>query len=104
MPAACHKGNLASASDSHGKPCCSHGVIGPSTAGSQNVFINSKDALRIGDSGVHSSCCGSNTWVNSAGSGTVFINGIPAVRLGDTTTHCGGVGSMVTASSDVSFG
>jgi uncharacterized Zn-binding protein involved in type VI secretion len=60
--------------------------------------------LRIGDSGVHGSCCGSNSWIASGGSDSVFINGIPAVRLGDETTHCGGKGRMVEASPDVEIG
>jgi uncharacterized Zn-binding protein involved in type VI secretion len=67
------------------------------------VFINGKAALRIGDPGVHSSCCGPNTWVCAEGSSKVFINNIPAVRLGDATTHCGGVGKMIEGSPDVSF-
>ena len=54
--------------DSHGKGCCDHNVTGPATLGSPDVFIDGRPALRIGDSGVHSSCCGSNTWVTAQGS------------------------------------
>lgn len=105
MPPASHVGNNANCpACDHGKPCCPHNVTGPSVGGSPNVFIHGQAALRIGDPGVHSSCCDSNTWVNAAGSGTVFTNGIPAVRLGDTTTHCGGTGSMIEGSGTVAFG
>jgi uncharacterized Zn-binding protein involved in type VI secretion len=91
-------------SDSHGNDCCSHGVTGPATAGSPDVSVNGQKVLRIGDPGVHSACCGPNTWNCAAGSGTVFVNGIPVVRLGDATTHCGGGGTMIAGSSDVSIG
>lgn len=89
--------------DSHGNSCCDHNVTGPATQGSANVRINGRPALRVGDAGVHSDCCGSNTWQNIEGSSKVFINGIPAVRLHDATRHCGGVGKMVEGSSDVFF-
>lgn len=105
MPSACHVTNLANCpSDGHGAPCCTHNVTGPSVGGSPNVFIHGQPALRVGDPGVHSTCCGSNTWVNAEGSSTVFINGLASVRLGDATAHCGGVGKMITASPMVSFG
>lgn len=105
MPPASHVGNNANCpSDSHGNICCAHNVTGPSVGGSPNVFIHSRAALRIGDPGVHSSCCGPNTWNNAAGSATVFTNSIPAVRLGDATTHCGGSGMMIEGSGTVAFG
>lgn len=87
--------------DSHSKKCCSHGVSGPAVSASDNVFVHGIPALRIGDKGVHSGCCGANTWVVAGGSSVVKINGIPAARLGDPTTHCGGSGQIVTASSNV---
>lgn len=87
--------------DSHGNDCCSHDVQGPAIQGSPDVFINGKPVLRIGDPGVHSACCGPNTWKTAEGSPTVFINGIPAVRLNDKTVHCGGIGKMIEASPDV---
>ena len=89
--------------DSHGKGCCDHNVTGPATLGSPDVFIDGRPALRIGDSGVHSSCCGSNTWVTAQGSTKVLINNIPAVRLYDATTHCGGTGKMIEGSPTVFF-
>jgi len=88
----------------HGKPCCAHGVVGPGTAGSPNILVNNKPPLRIGDPGVHSACCGPNTWVVAAGSGTVFFNGIPASRIGDSTTHCGGSGALIVGSNNVITG
>ena len=105
MPKAAKVGdNAHNPADSHGKPCCPHGVTGPAIAGSPDVFVNSKNSLRIGDPGVHSACCGANTWNCAAGSSTVFINGIAAVRIGDMTAHCGGSGKMVTGSNDVFIG
>ena len=91
-------------SDSHGKLCCSHSVTGPGTSGSNNILINFAWALRLGDPGKHSKCCGSNSWVLSEGSGSVFFNGIPASRVGDKTTHCGGSGTIVQGSNNVLTG
>ncbi len=90
--------------DSHGKICCPHNVKGPAINGSSNVLINGQKALRLGDTGEHSMCCGSNTWECTSGSDTVFINGKPAVRLGDPTTHCGGTGKIVEGSTNVFIG
>jgi uncharacterized Zn-binding protein involved in type VI secretion len=105
MPPMCRVGDKArSPRDSHGNDCCSHGVVGPAISGSPDVTINGRPAVRIGDRGVHSSCCGPNTWRAVGGSSTVLVNGIPAVRLGDATAHCGGGGKMIEASSDVSMG
>ncbi len=102
MPGACRVGDDAYCpSDSHGCPGCSHPVQGPAVGGSPNVNINGMPALRVGDPGIHSSCCGANTWKAAQGSPNVFINGKPAVRLGDQTQHCGGMGNMVAASGNV---
>jgi uncharacterized Zn-binding protein involved in type VI secretion len=57
----------------------------PGNRGSPDVSVNGQKVLRIGDPGVHSACCGPNTWNCAAGSATVFVNGIPVVRLGDAT-------------------
>lgn len=89
--------------DSHGNSDCDHNATGPAVSGSPNVRINGRPALRIGDHGIHSKCCGPNTWENIEGSGRVFINNIPAVRLHDATRHCGGIGKMIEGSSDVFF-
>ena len=63
-------------SDSHACPKCPHNAVGPATAGSPNVDINGLPALRVGDPGVHSSCCGANTWQAQTGSSTVFVNSV----------------------------
>ncbi len=72
--------------------------------GSPDVNVNGRPALRVGDMGVHSSCCGPNMWSASGGSSTVFINGKPAHRLGDENRHCGGIGHLVDGSSNVIVG
>lgn len=87
--------------DAHGKLCCPHNVTGPAVEGSPNVFIDGKPALRVGDKGVHSACCGPNTWVAAEGSPKVLINNLPAVRLNDATSHCGGMGKMIEGSPTV---
>lgn len=105
MPAAARLTDKSNCpSDGHGNLCCPHNVTGPAIDGSSNVNINGLKALRLGDPGTHSGCCGSNTWECSQGSSTVFINGKPAVRLGDQTTHCGGIGKIITASDNVNIG
>jgi uncharacterized Zn-binding protein involved in type VI secretion len=61
------------------------------TAGSGNVFINSKPAHRIGDPYAVHGCgvCPPHGAVGSAGSGSVFTNGKPQRRIGDAVS-CGG--------------
>ena len=90
--------------DSHGKPCCSHSVKGPGVKGSTNILVNGKEPLRIGDPGVHSACCGPNTWKVAAGSSSVFFNNIPAARFKNKTVHCGGVGTLIQGSDNVITG
>ncbi|HVK88367.1 MAG TPA: PAAR domain-containing protein [Kofleriaceae bacterium] len=90
--------------DSHGCPGCAHPCIGPGTAGSPDVLTNGRPSLRLQDPGVHSSCCGPNTWIATKGSSTVFINNKPAHRKTDQTTHCGGVGMLVEGSDNVMVG
>lgn len=105
MPAAGRLGDKAQCpSDSHGCPSCAHGVVGPAVAGSSNTFVNGKSALRVGDPGVHSSCCGPNTWNVAKGAPGVYINSIKAHRKGDATTHCGGMGKLIDGSPDVFIG
>ncbi|MEP7351895.1 MAG: PAAR domain-containing protein [Acidobacteriota bacterium] len=91
-------------SDSHGNPCCPHKCVGPAQTGSPTVFVNAKAALRVTDRGVHSKCCGPNTWEAVEGSQTVIINNVQAHRLQDKDQHCGGPGYMIEASSDVFVG
>ena len=105
MPEAGRLGDQAHVpSDSHGSVCCAHSCIGPATSGSGDVLINGRPALRIDDQGVHSSCCGGNTWVAVAGAPAVLINDRKAHRLNDATQHCGGAGKLVEGSPDVIIG
>ena len=90
--------------DNHQGPDCPHVCIGPAVTGSPDVKVNTRPALRVGDSGVHSQCCRENTWVAVDGSKTVFINKQKAHRLGDADRHCGGPGYMVQGSKDVKVG
>gem|GEM_PF-3252380 len=73
-------------------------------AGSANVLVNGRPALRANDTGIHAACCGANTWRAKAGSSSVFINGKPAFRLNDPTVHCGGMGRLIEGSVDVIVG
>lgn len=105
MPAQGRLGDQAQVpSDSHGCPGCAHSCIGPAIEGSPDVNVNGRPALRVGDPGVHSACCGPNTWNAAVGAPHVFINGKAAHRLGDKTTHCGGQGKLVEGSGDVFVG
>ena len=90
--------------DSHGNPCCAHTCVGPARNGSPNVTVNNRKALRVTDPGVHSACCGANTWKAAQGSSTVAINNLPAHRRGDDTTHCGGTGQLIEGSPNVTVG
>ncbi len=90
--------------DAHGCPACPHTCVGPAVAGSPDVMVNDKPALRIGDPGVHSACCGPNTWVAQTGAPAVYINGRKAHRLGDVDAHCGGSGKMIEGSPNVIVG
>jgi len=73
-------------------------------SGSPDVIVNYKPALRVGDTGIHSLCCGTNTWVAQKGSVSVIINSKPAHRVGDKVQHCGGMGYLIEGSSDVLSG
>ena len=90
--------------DSHGCITCAHSCKGKAIKGSPNVYVNSKNALRVTDTGVHAACCGPNNWTASKGSATVFANGLASHRLNDQDTHCGGVGKMIEASDNVVVG
>lgn len=90
--------------DAHGCPGCPHPGVGPAIAGSANVFVNGRPALRKDDVGIHAVCCGPNMWNAAAGSQTVFINGQPAHRKDDQTRHCGGSGKLIEGSDDVIVG
>lgn len=90
--------------DMHEKTCCPHSATGPAVEGSPDVFVNQRPALRVGDAGVHATCCGPNTWVAIEGSPSVLINNQPAHRMGDADMHCGGPGSMIEGSPNVLVG
>ena len=90
--------------DSHGCPGCRHDCTGPATDGSPDTNVNGRAALRVGDPGVHSSCCGGNTWIAKTGSATVFINNKKAHRKDDVDQHCGGIGKMIEGSDNVIVG
>ncbi|HYO54152.1 PAAR domain-containing protein [Archangium sp.] len=105
MPPAGRVGDKASCpSDAHGCNSCAHSVTGPASAGSQDVLINGMSALRVGDPGVHSACCGPNSWNAASGCSSVIINGQRAHRMGDMTAHCGGTGKLIEGSPDVIIG
>jgi len=90
--------------DKHGCPGCPHPGTGPAIAGSADVLVNGRPAVRESDGGVHAVCCGPNTWKAQKGAPNVFINGKAAFRLNDPTTHCGGDGQLIEGSDDVIVG
>lgn len=90
--------------DAHGCPACPHVALGPAVAGSANVLVNGRPAVRINDPGIHTACCGPNIWNAKTGSRSVLINGRSAHRLGDSVTHCGGIGNTLEGSSNVFVG
>jgi len=105
MPPQARLGHIAKIpNDAHGGKCCSHACQGPAIEGSPNVNVNGMPALRIGDPGIHSGCCGANTWRAKTGSKVVMINGKGAHREGDATRHCGGMGTLIKGSPDVFTG
>ena len=102
MPPAVRLSDLALVlGDGHGCLLCSHICTGPIIDASNNVMINSLGAARKNDPGIHSSCCGPNTYKTAEGSSNVFVNGKPLVRMGDKTKHCGGDGKMIMGSPNV---
>ncbi len=105
MPFAGRSGDKAQASiDAHGCPACPHSAVGPAQSGSNDVLINGRAALRVGDHGIHSNCCGANIWMACVGAQSVYINSRPAHRVNDQTQHCGGVGMLIEGSADVLIG
>ncbi len=105
MPGQGRLGDQAHAdADAHGCPGCPHPTAGPAIAGSPDVFVNGRPALRVDDLGIHAACCATNMWSATHGAATVFINGKAAHRIGDDTRHCGGRGRLVEGSADVIVG
>jgi len=82
-----------------------HPNVGPIVQGSPNVNTNMMQQARLNDPGVHSACCGPNTYKIVSGSGTVMVNGKPAARLGDNTLHCNmASGKIIAGSGNVIIG
>ena len=104
MPGAVRLGDIALVvGDSHACSVCPHVASGPAIDGSNDVFINSKNAVRKEDNGIHAVCCGDNTYVADKGSNNVYVNGKPLVRMLDRTKHCDNTSGMfITASPNVS--
>lgn len=89
-----------------GEPdCCPHGRSGTNSQGSPNVFINQRNAHRLGDSGP-CNCPHGGNFQSTAGSSTVFVNGKALTRIGDQTTcqSCGCSGSHSSGSQNVFAG
>lgn len=78
--------------------------MGPARSGSADTEINGRPALRVGDTGEHDHCCGSNSWTVIGGAATVWVNERPLARVGDDVEHCGGRGQLVAGSEDVDVG
>lgn len=105
MPAQARLGDKSKVDgDAHGCPACPHNCVGPALVGSNNVNVNGRPALRVGDIGQHAACCGTNLWKATKGSKTVFINGKAAHRKDDADEHCGGMGNMIEGSPNVFTG
>lgn len=86
--------------------CTGHDCFPPraSVEGSDNVFINSKGALRVGDAwGAHTcpTIPETHTGSQSGGSSSVFANGKALARVGDGV-DCGS--SVATGSDNVFAG
>jgi uncharacterized Zn-binding protein involved in type VI secretion len=90
--------------DSHSCPECPHDAVGPSKTGSDDVLINDRPALRVGDRGEHASCCDAQLWFAAKGAPAVDINDRAAHREGDACVHCGGQGALIEGSDDVEIG
>lgn len=60
--------------------------------GSPNVFVNGKEAVRVGDEVTSHGDSPHNSAVMSEGSSTVFVNGIAICRAGDAAS-CGDIAS-----------
>ncbi|MBW6424858.1 PAAR domain-containing protein [Rhizobium sp. XQZ8] len=98
MPQAHRKAEIGSAHSCHFPPT-------PATGGSRDVYVNSRQLMRVGDAYVPHGCptCPQSAHGRklAAGSGTVFINGRPAGRVGDAI-DCGG--NAQTGSGNVFIG
>lgn len=83
--------------DAHGCPACPHPAAGPIiTAGGSQVFLADLPVAAVGDAGLHSSCCGPETYSIKSGDERVLINGRPAAWKHSEVEHCGGIGYMTS--------
>ena len=85
----------------------SHGTPLTPGPGSQNVFIGSKPAWRVGD--MHTCPLDSSGVPHvggsvSVGSTTVFINNLPAVRQGDIIVETGPPNTITVGDTTVLIG
>jgi uncharacterized Zn-binding protein involved in type VI secretion len=97
-------GDMVRGHDVHACPACPHPVVGQIITGSDTVLIegvsgNTLPAARVGDRGIHTACCGPNSFEIVGGDAGVLIDGRPAARIGDATKHCGGDGTIVSSSA-----
>lgn len=81
--------------DAHGCPACPHPCVGPIITGNPSgVTLAGLPVATVGDTGIHSACCGPNMSVITTGDTRVLINGKPAAWRHSVVTHCGGIGYM----------
>ena len=83
--------------DAHGCPACPHSnCTGPANvASASELIIAGLPAIRVGDSGIHAACCGTNRWSLGAGDDEVLYQGKALGVVGSPTQHCGGVGKII---------
>ncbi len=104
MPGAVREGDSTVGVCSVGAPCCSHGRSGTCHA-STNVYINNKQAVKVGDAG-DPHCPHGGTFLTTGGSTSVFVNGKAINMIGDPTPCqvCGIAGNIITGSENVIVG
>lgn len=90
--------------DGLARGCCQKGASGSSASASENVLVNKRRALRVGDGGLHDRCDGEGRWWGADADCTVLINGRKALRVGDPVRFCGGDGHLAQGSANVLVG
>lgn len=105
MPGIVRLGDAHAGICDHGIPdCCPHGVVGTYVTASNNVFVNGRGVVRVGDAVIHSCIhCGIGL-IAVGGSGSVFVNGRGIHRVGDAVTYPAGLGMAISGSGDVNAG